>query len=178
MRLFIGIAFDETVKANLAGLCDNLRALGCQGHYTQTDNLHLTLKFLGETDREKLPALRSAINSACLGIPAFEAQTTALGSFSTGGDERLIWLGIGQSGPLQELAQRLEESLAGVGFEKESRTFKPHLTLARRAKFSPEALKTAELPGIALPITEVTLFESTRINGRLKYLPLYNCKLN
>lgn len=93
--------------------------------------IHITLKFLGETLESRVPALVEAMNGAAQGIEPFMVSLKGVGAFPSKNRMRVIWVGMNDTLPMGTIATRLDESLAEQGFERERRPFAPHLTVAR-----------------------------------------------
>ncbi|CDZ24057.1 hypothetical protein CCDG5_0938 [[Clostridium] cellulosi] len=171
MRLFAAISFDENTKNLISELYNKLDIAGVKCNFTPVSNLHLTLKFLGETDNSRLNSIKSALNEAAQIVSCFDIVPDKLGYFPSRSD-KTIWLGMKGNG-LESLAAAVDESLSKVGYEKEKRKFTPHVTLARRALCDKNAISDIEIPDFVFRVSAVTLFESRRDNGRLWYKPLY-----
>ena len=171
MRLFIGIAFDGGAKY---AVYETIRAIEpvCEGDFTREENLHLTLKFLGEVQAARLPAIRAALQAAAAEARPFLLATSHLGYFKGSGG-RTLWLGTEESAALVRLYDNIDRGLAPAGFARDTRPLKAHITLARRAVFGSGLLQDTPAPHIAIPVNEVTLFESVRVQGRLVYRPLF-----
>ncbi|MGM9661874.1 MAG: RNA 2',3'-cyclic phosphodiesterase [Oscillospiraceae bacterium] len=170
MRLFVAIRFSEETERRLLAAIGALRRQG-RGTFTRPENLHMTLAFLGETDR--LDAAKDAV--ARIHAPAFSLEVCRIGAF---GD--LYWAGAERSAPLLALQRQVCANLRAEGFSLESRAFRPHLTLVRR--FVPDGTPDLEQVERALgrsvsEINQVSLMESVRREGRLLYLPRYTRRL-
>ena len=170
MRLFIALNFSPRFRAALSELTNDLAAQAVFCRATEPDNFHLTLSFIGESERaEDIKALLTDE----LG-PAFTVATSRLGRFRREGGD-VCWLGLARSSPLNELQAELDARLRAAGFALERRAFRPHLTLLRRAVFPAgfdlEAFG-ADLPALHERISRVSLMESRREQGRLRYLEL------
>ncbi len=140
MRLFIAIRLDDNIRDALAAVQTQLRAGRVGGNYTKTDNLHLTLAFIGEygdPDRV-LDAMRS--------VP-FEPIPLRLEGFGSFGD--LYWCGLARQDGLTACARRLRRALAEAGIPFDRKRFSPHITLLRRAEFD-------KLPGVVVPEASMT----------------------
>ena len=162
MRLFIAVCFSDEVKNILLETIKKLRGQTLSGNFTRPENLHLTLAFIGESN--KIEAIRKAID-ACE-LPPF---TITVGGFGNFGD--LYWVGIEKNAVLTTLAKDLHNNLRAGGFDIESRPFKPHITVARQVK-SPAFVSLA-VPTTTMTISHISLMKSERINGRLTYTELY-----
>ena len=126
-------AFIAVDLAPLPALDAFLRELASMKGLKPVDptNLHVTLKFLGDTDDSLIPRIESAMRSSCEGIPPFEVEVMGSGVFPPKGSARVVWVGLKGAEPLATIASRLERSLEPLGFAPEGRAFRPHLTLAR-----------------------------------------------
>ncbi len=130
VRLFVAINLPERVRERIAAGTEDLR--GLEGiRWVATDRVHLTLKFLGEIDEESERSVAEALARVAVGHEPFEARVTAPGAFPNIRRPRVIWLGLEQSPELAALQRELEDALADLGFQREQRAFRPHLTLGR-----------------------------------------------
>lgn len=95
-------------------------------------NLHLTLKFLGAVDEGRVGAVVDALARASAGASAFDTHFRGVGGFPSATRPRVVWAGVTEgAGATVELAGRVDEELAGLGFAREARPFSPHVTLGR-----------------------------------------------
>jgi 2'-5' RNA ligase len=172
MRLFIGIK--TGCEDSLTALQDELKKCG-RGNFTHTNNLHLTLKFLGEVPPLRIHDISEAMKRAA-GAP-FPLEVGGAKAFNRSG---IVAAEVGGNlAPLRSLVSRLEDELEKIGFDKEARPFRAHITLAREFRANPGCDISAVPHSIrAFSVNEMILFESTRENGRLVYKPLYTQQLN
>lgn len=167
MRLFIGIK--TGCEDHLHSLQDQLRRMG-QGSFTYKENMHITLKFLGEVSPTKLEDVERAM--AEIKHNAFHLECLGLGLFNKNG---IVSAKVGgELNKLSVLQSKLETEFEKCGFKKENRKYRPHITLARRF----EAFQDCDISSIpyrptGFIVKEIILFESKRISGRLVYEPLY-----
>jgi RNA 2',3'-cyclic 3'-phosphodiesterase len=133
IRSFISIELSEKLKNSLKRLEENLSpALGSPARWVNPDSIHLTLKFLGNIDTDRLDAVKQATQQAAGEVVSFELQTTEVGAFPDLKRVQVVWVGLGgQLSGLQHLFENLERNLKELGFQPEGRPFVPHLTLAR-----------------------------------------------
>ena len=134
IRAFIAIELDNTVKTDLEKIQRRLRAEPISGlvRWVASDSMHLTLKFLGDIDPERVPHVLTAIRTACCDIAPFEMAVRGAGCFPNYQRPNVIWAGlVGQVQPATLLAHRIENECARMGFEPDDRPFSPHLTLGR-----------------------------------------------
>ena len=141
IRSFIAIKLPEEVKAGLTELQAQLKS-GIQPAVKWVDpqGIHLTLKFLGNIAVDKIPLITEAMEKAAQDIPPFQLRIKDLGVFPNLRRVQVVWVGInGEVDKLSQLQQRIELNLVPLGFARESRSFVPHLTLARlRNQASPD----------------------------------------
>jgi RNA 2',3'-cyclic 3'-phosphodiesterase len=96
------------------------------------ENIHLTLKFLGDIDADAMPALQTAAAGACVGIEPFELSLKGAGAFPNTRRPNVVWVGLGgRVECVVLLAQRLDDACAALGLPRDDRPFSPHLTLGR-----------------------------------------------
>src|SRR6267143_4215727 len=136
MRLFVALEIPSAVRENLAGLLKSLRAVSPQTRWVRPENLHVTLKFIGEVPETKLAAIRSALAGARFDQPV-TLGFRGLGFFPNDKHPRVFWAGIEASPNLKTLAADIDNGTEKPGIPSEQRTFSPHLTLAR---FEPPGL--------------------------------------
>jgi len=132
MRLFVAANLTGAVKEALAKVQQALRALGGDVSWVKPENLHITLKFLGEVEGGRLETVKGVIASSVAGCGPVFLSFAGLGTFPNLRAPRVIWVGVkeGFEG-LSFLQANLEEGFHGIGFPRETRPFTPHLTLGR-----------------------------------------------
>jgi 2'-5' RNA ligase len=130
MRLFVALEIPSTVRDNLAELLKSLRAISPQTRWVRLENLHVTLKFIGEVPETRLATIRSALAQARSDQPV-RLDFRGLGFFPNEKHPRVFWVGIEASPNLKTLAASIEEATKTFGIPREQRPFSPHLTLAR-----------------------------------------------
>jgi len=168
MRLFFGLPFGEGARRDFAKLQAELKALAIKGRFTDPNNFHLTLFFLGEVGEEALPAAKAALREAP--VEPMALTFDQLSSFPGG-----IWhLDPAFHGPLYAAQLRLARALGRWGFPPEGRPYVPHMTLGRGISLPPGVDPTGPLK---VPIQAVTgpgtLFHSHRVEGGLTYTPIF-----
>lgn len=132
IRSFIAIPLSPQVGKQAKTLIRDLRQDRDGIQWVPTDNLHLTLKFLGDVVDREVPQVCRAIRSVCSTTEPFEVELAGTGGFPSIDRPRVLWAGIVAGGePLIDLVARLEIELAKLGFKPEPRDYRPHLTLGR-----------------------------------------------
>ncbi|MBC8536353.1 RNA 2',3'-cyclic phosphodiesterase [Feifania hominis] len=175
-RLFAAILLDEDCRTAAAQAIDGLRAGAAAGSFTPRENLHLTLVFLGETDRAD--AARRALRSV-EGAP-FPLTFGAAGRFRRDGGD-IWWLGVEPCAPLLAIQRRLAQAFRGEGFELERRAYRPHLTLGRRVALRPgfgAGEWSAGLPKLRCPVRALSLMRSERTAGGMRYTEIERQQLS
>lgn len=166
MRLFAAVHLSGEMKNALLQCQEEMRRQGVSGNFTRPENLHLTLAFIGETERAA--EARRALEE--IQIPAFSMVLDGIGRFSD-----LWWAGIGENASLQELARQTQERLRARGFSIERRPFHPHITLVRQAVSSRPI--RVQLPSALTQVESLSLMRSQRVQGRLVYSEVYQKRL-
>lgn len=184
MRTFIAVEFSEEMRAALAQAEEHLKYSGADVKWVEKDNIHLTLKFLGEVDEKKAGEIISVLDAVASGAKAFDATIKDLGAFPKIEHPRVIWGGIDKgAAELTELAAKVDEALSKLGFERETRAFAAHLTIGRvRSPKNKDKLKEKmaayKLPDIpAHRIGSIILFKSTLTPKGSVYTKLHEAKL-
>lgn len=165
MRLFWAIEIPDEIKSKLASVQEELKKLDLHAKWVEKQNIHLTVKFLGETDASMATDIKNSVLSALEGTSPFRISVSGFGTF--GNPARVIWSGIRDDDKkLFELHSKVDRALLSLGFEAEKRAFYPHLTLARLK--SQRNVKLLRNKLIAMPDTlgsftanSIKLFNST-----------------
>ena len=168
MRLFVALEIPTELCDSLATIISEFRTLAPKLKWVRPENLHLTLKFIGETEPAELLAIRAALAQVRSNNPA-ELQLQGLGFFPNDRWPRVFWAGLRASDNLAPLAADIDAACATVGFPREQRPFSPHLTLARlESTLPPGSLREAVLRNAA---REFGAFRATQfhlIESKLK----------
>jgi 2'-5' RNA ligase len=176
LRIFIAIEFDNDFKNNIKNIQNHLKAYSLQGNFSRIENFHITLKFIGEINISRLePIIKATTETASLFNP-FNICLNELGYFSSQ-NKKTIWIGIKDTSHLLEnLANKLDNSLSLFGFEKEKREYAPHITLARQVILKENIdyiRKNIDIPDKMINVKQISVMESKREKGLLIYSPLY-----
>ncbi|MFO7636544.1 MAG: RNA 2',3'-cyclic phosphodiesterase [Clostridia bacterium] len=174
MRIFIGIDLHEAAKEYFSALSGKLKK-NITGRFTSSGNFHVTLKFIGDTGRNDLMRIQESVDGAVEGHAPFSINVLRLSTFHRAG-RHIIWAGFNPSPPLAALYADMEKELAKRGFSEDRQAFLPHVTLAREA-----VIEDVGMLGLSLeqeiPVSEITIFESVRMDSGLVYLPKYKKEL-
>jgi 2'-5' RNA ligase len=202
-RTFIAIELPRALRAKLIEHIAQLRRElpDTRASWSREDNLHLTLKFLGNVPGSEIPKLSAAIARAVSGMKPFELTVASCGVFPPRGRPNVLWIGVedGSAGilpagrghlartslsetiltpsPLALFHQRIEDECANVGFAREPRSFHPHLTIARLRKTGDERRlaeghKNFAFPPETFSVSEVVVFKSDLLPQGSRHTPI------
>jgi len=133
MRLFVALDIDESIREKIVRSMEAVREFAPDVRWAKPESLHVTLKFVGERpDVEQITQALSQIHA-----PSFEVKFRGYGFFPTPKSARVFWVGIESGTRLSDLAKSVDEILTPLGIVKETHTFSPHLTLARKGSGRP-----------------------------------------
>lgn len=183
MRLFIAFPLDAAVKAELARITAQLAGKGGPVKWVEPENMHLTVRFLGETPENKVPSLRQLLDAVASRFEVIDASFYELGGFPNIHRPRVIWLGM--QGPIARIrvaAAEVEKRVVALGFDPEPKGFKPHLTLGRvrddqRIGNLLDHLRTFSFEAIPARIDRLILYQSTLTPKGPVYQVLHEARL-
>ncbi|MEW6109799.1 MAG: RNA 2',3'-cyclic phosphodiesterase [Nitrospirota bacterium] len=131
IRCFICIEFPESVKQSIGDVIDILRKSGADIRWVSPENIHLTLKFLGQTDESLITPIKDSLHKKVLPYGSFYIKISGVGYFPDSKRPRVIWAGVEESELLKKLSRDIEEEMLKFGYENEKKAFSPHLTIGR-----------------------------------------------
>ena len=169
-RLFIALRPPREVRDALLDAMD-----GVDGARWQSDDqLHLTLRFIGEVDRHRAEDIAAALGA--IYAPAVTARIAGVDLFERQGRPHMLWAGVEPHEPLGALHRKVDQLLARVGVAPETRAFLPHITLARLNRGSgpvaPFLALNSDLASPPFEFGHVTLYESEMGHGGSRYHPV------
>ena len=178
-RTFLALPLSEQVVGRLADAQQSLSAAGAQVRWVARENLHLTLKFLGNVEEADTAEVCRLAGEVAAAVEPFDFAVTALEAVPPRGALRMIWAGVVEpTGALARLQRSAEDAYEQMGFEKETRPYRPHLTLGRVksgrnvAELRAAAERFAETDFGTTPAGEVIVFESRLTPTGPIYSPL------
>ena len=186
MRLFIAIELPQEIREELARIQSHLKYSAADVKWVEKENIHLTLKFLGEVQEEKIEKIRSVLDGIAGGARPFKLSLKDIGAFPKIEYPRVIWVGLDKGTAESEgLAAKLDEELSKIGFEKEARPFSVHLTIGRvRSSKNKDALKKTiasyslqPAPPAPQEVNSIILFKSTLTQKGPIYSKLHESRL-
>lgn len=171
MRAFIAIELPKEIRDALGILQQKLRSSGAEVKWVAPENIHLTLKFLGEIDDTQLPKFSEIIEETSRNHNSFQIRINSIGVFPKLNSPRVIWVGVDKGdGECKKIAAELEEKIAAYGIPEEKREFSSHITIARvksllnRDKLVQELNQLAgyfRQKNLLFYAVKITLFKST-----------------
>jgi len=184
MRTFIAIEIPSEVKSALAALQDELRRAGADVSWTRPENIHLTLRFLGEVDERRIGEVEKVCVASAAEFRPFTLSLNDTGVFPNARQPRVLWAGLaGEIEKAVEMRKRINDGLALIGFEREDKDFRPHLTIGRvkSTKKTRELLAIAEarqVPALSFVVTEIVLMKSELHPAGARYTPIAKVSLS
>ena len=174
MRAFVAVFPPPEVREALLGAARELPVVGAV-RWIRPENVHMTLKFLGDVPKEELlDRVAVTLEMICGRHEPFEAEPSAFGAFPSARRARILWAGIDEgSDRLRALAEDVEATLEPLGFEREDRAYTPHLTLGR-SRARPVVLEVVEVPSTIpnFTVRNVKLVQSVPGGARVTYSTL------
>ena len=170
MRLFVAVALPETVKDQLSSLQRGLK----EARWINPENLHLTLRFLGELDGRQASDVDDALTA--LRNSSFSIGLSGIDHFGDGRKIRALWTGVSDPEPVTRLQAKVERAVQVAGLAPETRKFKPHVTLARFKKAPGAALaeylqRNALFRSESFAVNEIVLYSSLLTRDGSFYRP-------
>lgn len=132
IRAFIAVDVPSFALETISQIQDRFKQLGLHASWTRPGNIHLTLKFLGETDPQRIPDITQVLIRVFQSSETFRVSLKEVGVFPNWNKPRVVWIGLDDpGGHLAALQSQLETDLETLGWPRENRPFSPHLTLGR-----------------------------------------------
>ena len=173
-RTFCAVELHDNVRERLREHIRRLREAVPEAvaSWTRVENIHLTLKFFGNVDVDRISVISEAAARAVKEFSPFR-----IGIAQTGVFPKVLWIGVSDpSGKLASLQRQLENECARAGFEKEDRAYRPHLTIARLRKPSRRLVDThlqMKFETIEIEVKELVVFRSELSSKGSKYTALF-----
>jgi 2'-5' RNA ligase len=184
IRAFIAFKMPDDVLSSLSRVQEGLKSYGFKAKWVRPQSIHLTLKFLGNIHSDHVQPIAEVMRDAAEGYAPLSLCARGIGVFPNMKRPRVIWVGLaGQVNLLGDLQQKLDDGLSEIGFKKEDRSFKGHLTLGRfKTRINSNDMKCAlkefaEFETEAFAGDQLILFKSVltptgAVYSKLKTVPL------
>ena len=186
IRTFVAVETSQAVRRRAEELGRALAAAPADVKWVKWDNLHLTLKFLGDVDAREVHHVCEAVRRVAEEAAPFALEMRGAGAFPNAGRPRTIWLGAGAGHePLEALQEKLESALEALGFRREARRFQVHLTIGRVrrgprgiAELGKLIAEQADFPAGRMRVAELVTFSSVLGPSGPTYEALSRAKLS
>jgi 2'-5' RNA ligase len=137
MRLFVAIEIDAEIRKRIEEFVSRLKPTVANVRWVRPEGMHITLKFLGNVADEREPSIEHALRR--IQAARFSITVHKIGVFPNPKSPRVLWAGTEAGPEMAHLAERVDEQMADLGFDREKRAFAPHITLARFGERRKEA---------------------------------------
>lgn len=159
-RLFVAVDLPDDVREAVRSICQAVPA----ARWVPEEQLHLTLRFIGDTDDAMFAAILRALTA--VRCAPFPLAVRGVGHFPPGKHPRVLWVGLESCEQLLALQQDIEHAVVAAGIPADPRRFSPHITIARLKEVHPEKVEAFEvahrtLASAPFPVTEFHLYSST-----------------
>jgi len=184
MRLFFALELDEPTRRALGKALERLGSAAPRVRWVRPENLHVTVKFLGEVPETDLAEVCAAADRAAAKAAPFSLAVAGLGAFPAPDRPRVVWAGCSEgTEPARALADQVEAQTVPLGFAAERRAYTPHVTLGRVRRPRdrgglPAALGRAPAEYGCVAVEALTVFESELSRGGPVYTALHHARLS
>jgi RNA 2',3'-cyclic 3'-phosphodiesterase len=168
MRLFVGLGLSDEARGTL---WNAVSGRGIAGQFVTKENFHVTMAFLGERDERQTPHIQRIVQAAAREHSPLTLGVGRLGFFGRR-DNALLYAELAPCPQLVLLSDTLRRLLTEAGEAFDPKPFVAHVTLARKANLTQTDLR-APLPTVFFRVNRLTLYHSTRMQGDLRYLPVF-----
>lgn len=184
MRCFLAIELPAFVRDRLAALQRRLGSIDREVRWTRVDQIHLTLKFLGDVPDRQVPTVCQTASEVAGQYPPFDLEVQGTGCFPPRGPARIVWAGLAElPESLKESHRAIEKAYAELGFKPEDRPFHPHLTVGRVRDqrgshlVRPAVDAEAAFRGGSFHVEGLVVFQSILDRAGPTYIPLAHARL-
>jgi 2'-5' RNA ligase len=185
LRTFIALDLPAGVQEALDKFEKALQKAQAPISWIRPERIHLTLKFLGDVAPERIPEIQRSLGIVAGTMSPFRLQASGCGAFPSLRQMRVIWVGLQGDGPaLNNLQEGVEEAMVRLGFRREDRPFRPHLTLGRvkgrqhLRHLQDLLIAHQSFEAEAFDVTELVLYKSELRPEGARYTPLFRKEFN
>lgn len=175
IRVFYAVEFEDYIKNYIYRKQQIIKKYSTKGNYARKENIHLTMQFIGEIKSEEIEKLSKTLKNTLKDKTSFTIEINSIGKFERKGGD-IVWFGVDKIEELKSIYNSLNENLHNAGFKTEKRPYKPHVTIGRKVIFNKDFKEINNEINVCkrVKINKISLMESTRIEGILKYVPKYS----
>lgn len=132
VRTFVAILLDDSLRKSITEIIGKLSTSKAKVKWVEPENVHVTLKFLGDVEEERLPEVYAACERAAAGVGPINLEMRSIDCFPNRKNPRIVWLGVERGAEaVKRLQGRVESELAQIGFSADDKQFRAHLTIGR-----------------------------------------------
>ncbi|NMB82666.1 MAG: RNA 2',3'-cyclic phosphodiesterase [Ignavibacteria bacterium] len=176
IRTFIALEIPDIVLDEIIMVRDKLLYNAGRLRWESKDKMHVTLKFLGDTDQNKVEDIFNSIKRVALNFSKFNLELDRFGFFKSNGIPKILWAGLKENLELEKFVREIDILCTEFGFEKERRKFKPHVTMLRIKNENiikdVIAFENYKLPDLKFKGEKIILFQSILQSGGSIYKPI------
>jgi 2'-5' RNA ligase len=177
LRTFIALDMPAEIKTALGSYTQPLKSMRGRVTWVKPENMHLTLKFLGDTPAGRIDEIAAALQEVALTSAPFSATLAGSGVFPNLNYPRVLWVGLEEkTGVLSGLVKAIDERMQTLGFQREKRPFTAHLTIGRakdtKIQEIVQALRDKPFPAMAAQFHEIIFMKSALLPGGSVYTPI------
>jgi 2'-5' RNA ligase len=180
-RLFIALHIPDEIVDKIINMRDEIYPNDKFVKWEPKSKLHITLKFLGDTSKESIEPICDRLENVMNDFSALDLTFEKFGVFKRNKIPKIVWAGLAKNINLSNLVGKINDDLEPLGFEKEERTFNPHLTLLRIrgrenfeniSKFFDSNFEKIKFTGNKISLFESTLLKSGSVYNTIKSFEL------
>jgi 2'-5' RNA ligase len=132
LRTFVAVLIPSELKAKIAAVQEDLRRAAPDVKWVKPESFHITMEFLGDTDSRLVDDIREALKRVCAEVEPFDVEFAGVGAFPNARRPRVVWAGVkAGTQELAKLAGKVADALLPLGFQKEDKPFRAHITIGR-----------------------------------------------
>ena len=183
-RCFVAVPLPPPASTVARKLISEMKQTTNNIKWTRPEEMHITLKFLGELDNRDLLRVGEELRNGCADIEPFTASLHGLGTFPKNKPPRVLWAGVDEGREVfEQLYQHLDQALIELGIPQEGKAYTPHLTLGRVGRGTDLQVLAAEMQRLApemkapFDVNEVILYTSIRAKGGFIHEPIDTVEL-
>lgn len=176
MKLFIALLFEDEQKNIIYDILQETKLISGTGNFTNYNNLHLTLEYIGESSTEQLEVIKTSLSE--IDLKTFSYVTNKIKCFGKSNNQKIVYLGVEYSDDLRNLYRRIIDQLNQAGYEFSYEKYTPHITLGRKVRFKEfETVRNIYCNPLTILANRISIMESKRVDGKLVYEELYSIPL-
>ena len=184
IRAFIAIPLDPKIQHSIERMQDHLKKSNNDIKWVKPENIHITLKFLGDIDTKQINSIKQILSNCTHNTRPFKVELSQLGAFPNIDRPRTLWVGLKDSKQrLNQISMSLEKTLGKIGFQTDQKPFSSHITIGRiRSSKNIDALSKSMSSyqiseNCTQTISKIILFQSTLCSEGPIYQSLHQIKL-